>query len=83
MITIAQAEKATRAMLRRNGFETESVAWVQRTTDREFAAIVISNNWPEKYEEALELLTRPGCPLNVTRERVGKYDTRIFIELAI
>lgn len=72
------AEKATRAMLRQK-FQVESVSWVQRHAD-EFAAIVCAPEVPSQYEEAIEFLTRPGCPLRVVRERVGREDIRIYVE---
>lgn len=77
-ISKAQAEKATRAMLRRK-FRVESVAFIQRHSD-EFAAIVCAPEVPSQYESAIEFLTTPGCPLRVVSERVGREDVRIYVE---
>ena len=74
----ANAEKVTRAMLRRK-FRVESVAFIQRYED-EFAAIVCAPEVPSQYESAMEFLTRPGCPLRVVRERVGREDIRIYVD---
>lgn len=71
-----------RAHLRKGGFKVESVAWVQRSEDTEFAAIVCMPEVPEQYERALEFLTNPECPFKVTRERHGFQDIRIFLAIA-
>lgn len=74
-----QAERAARKVLGRFlGWKVESVAWINREGD-EFAAIVCSKEFGEHYEEALEFLTQPGCPLTVVREYTGKYDIRIYV----
>lgn len=65
---------------RRIGAELESVPWIRRSGE-EFAALVVPNERPETYDAVLDLLTEPACPLRVTREHNGRYDTRIYIEL--
>lgn len=75
------AERLVRAWLKAKlGLHVESVAWIRRHRDHEFAAVVLPN-YEDQYEQVLELLTTPGCPLRVAREHTGKYDTRIYIEI--
>jgi hypothetical protein len=81
------AENNYRTFLRRAfasamiGAQVEAVAWVRRQSD-EFAAIVISTERPEEYDRVLDLLTSPRCPLRVVREFTGRYDIRIYVEIA-
>lgn len=79
MMMDEKVAKRLRATLRSVGLDVESVAWIARSEDLEFAAIRVPNERPERYEQVLEFLTDPRNPLRVTREHVGRYDTRIYI----
>lgn len=85
-------EAAARKMLRAFGLQVESVAWISRGEDDEFAAVVVTNAnrasdpgldnsrmHEREYGRAMEVLTDPRCPLRVVGERVGRDDTRIFV----
>lgn len=84
-------EAAARKALRAFGLDVESVAWVKRGDDDEFAAVVVSNpeSHPEfraqaerEYEHAMEVLTDPRCPLRVVREYAGRDEIRIYVAFA-
>lgn len=89
-----KAEAEARKLLRAAGLEVESVEWIRRGDDDEFAAIVVSNpeylaaqwskaeadrHYEREMERVLEVLTDPRCPLRVAHEYVGKTDIRIYV----
>jgi hypothetical protein len=84
---MSQVENNLRFSLRRSldrrriCARVESVSMMQRERD-EFAAMVIPNDRPDAYEMVLDLLTTPGCAMRVVRERVGRHDTRVYVEMA-
>lgn len=85
-MTKDQAERRNRDLLRKIlsnaalGARVDSVAWIDREEDNEFAAIRL---WvPEQmdqYNRVLEILTAPGCPLKVTRERTSSRYHFIYV----
>jgi hypothetical protein len=74
MINEAAAKKIRKIISEGTGLEIHSVAFIHRTTNLEFAAIVIRTSYDRQRAE--EFLTDPRCPFMVTRET----PTRIFIE---
>lgn len=87
-MTKTQAERRNRELLRKIlanaaiGAEVESVAWIDREEDNEFAVIKLwAPEQMDQYDRVLEILTEPSCPLRVTRERDGKLDHFIYIAL--
>lgn len=91
-MTKQQREQMGRKVLRQFGLHVESVAWINRGDDDEFAAVVITNavrasdpgtSWARQhaaeYEHVMEVLTDPRCPVRVVGERVGRDDTRIYV----
>jgi hypothetical protein len=69
----AAARQARKVISQLTGLEVESVAWIRRHEDLEFAALVFYND--DQYERALEFLTDPRHSFHVVRETA----TRIFI----
>jgi hypothetical protein len=77
-----QRDRHARAILRGFGLEVEAVGihgGHYHPTLWEMAAVVVPNGYDQAYERALEVLTDPRMALVVTREHVGKYDTRIYV----
>jgi hypothetical protein len=83
-MTKDQKERAARAVLKDFGLNVEAVAWVRRGDADEFAAIICPNEagFERIYERALVVLTDPRCPLVVSHEYTGRYDTRIYVAFA-
>lgn len=90
-------EAAARKTLRAFGLKVESVSWIHRGEDDEFAAVVVSNpawlakQWTQaeadrhygrEMDRVMEILTAPGCPLRVVREYTGETDIRIYVAFA-
>lgn len=66
--------KSTRAIIKAGtGLDVQSVAWIDRSDDLEFAQIVVRNAYDRTRAE--EFLTDPRCPFVVSRQTA----TRIFI----
>lgn len=76
MINEAVAKQMRKLIADRFGLWVESVAWIRRQTETEFAAIVVRNERDE--ERAMEFLTDPRCPVTISRQTA----TRWFIQSA-
>lgn len=81
-----QAERAARELLRKIlanaaiGAKIDSVRLIDRETPEEFATIKLwAPEQMDQYDRVLEILTAPGCPLRVTRERTGRRDHFIYL----
>jgi hypothetical protein len=73
-INEAAARKIRKILAQLVGVQVEAVAWIQRSTNLEFAAFVVRG--PHDEEKVLEFLTDPRCHYAVTRQTAS----RIFIE---
>lgn len=82
MDTNAKIEARMRATIKRHPLRltVDSVAWVQRSTDGEFAAFVVADpketDFAWQRERVYEFMSDPQNPFFITRETA----TRIFIE---
>lgn len=73
MLNEAAARKTRQMIKQFTGLRVESVAFIQRGCNLEFAAIIVHSD--RERTAAEEFLTDPRCPFVVTRETA----TRIFI----
>lgn len=76
-MNVLQIEKAGRAVLRKYGFQVESVPFIRRR-EHEFAALVVSVDHPEKAAQYRAVIA--SSPLKIAYEHVGTYDIRMYIE---
>lgn len=74
---------AVKTILESNGIdaEVESVAWIDRGDEKEFAAIKIWSDDMDQYDSILEILTAPGFPVQVTRERTSPRYHFIYVSV--
>lgn len=78
-----KAERVVRAWLRtRVSPFVESVSWIQREHGTEFVRLPMPKDRRDSwYDQVLELVTAPGSPLELTREREGKHETFVYLRL--
>lgn len=86
---VDKAERLMRQWLRGRMLAwVESVSWMRRMHGTEFVVLVLpteasdARRYARHMEEILELVTAPGSPLEISREQVGKHDTRVYLRLA-